>query len=360
MARDAWPASCDNTWVTAPADLSTVTAIRVTNLGDLPARPRDPNVTKPADVVITLTVAVPDSALTGEVAWNSFAVAATRTDNDEPVLPTEGPKVGLAVPRTDVELDKTVNNGQQSVDVLEGSTVNYKITARHGTTITRTADGRIIYSNPSGAAPSTALGVVVGDALPAGLTFVAGSASNCALGPPQGTFDPVAGTWTVGDIRPGQHFELCFDAVVRGTTPIRNFAEVIVAGPEDVDSTPSNMPPGGPTEDDEDTAIVTPHRPIITHRKVAGAVTANTDGSFTATYSIAVTNTGGWHGTYTLSDRPIFVQVPRHRRSVRRRRSSTAPGHRHGGVLRSRRHQVIDRTRRTTSTSWWCSRSPPI
>jgi uncharacterized repeat protein (TIGR01451 family) len=235
-----------------------VTALRISGLGTLPRNSTDPNVD------ITVPVSVPAGATPGQVAWNSFAVDARRSDTQAWLLPTEPPKVGLAVPRTDVELSKTVN-GDHSVSVPSGTVVHYKITAAHGTTITVNPDGSVTYTNASGSAPSTARAVVVADAIPAGVTIVAGSSSTtCGQNSPGGTFDEATGVWTVGDIAPGQSFSLCFDATVTGTGPLTNRAQVsATGGPEDVDSTPGNMPVSGPHEDDEADALVTLPTPGI-------------------------------------------------------------------------------------------------
>jgi uncharacterized repeat protein (TIGR01451 family) len=262
LPHGTWPNGCSDAWTaTPPTPLSQVTAIRVSHLGDLPGLSTTPNVT------ITYPVSVPSSAVAGDVAWNSFAVTADRVDTGDPMLPTEPPKVGLAVPKTDVELTKDFGlPGAQTGSVAPGSVVSYRITVRHGTSVSVDANGVVTYTNPAGSAPSTARNVVVTDTLPSGLTIVPGSSTTlCGVTNPGGTFDEGTGVWRVGDVKPGDSYSLCFKAKLDDHAPgtLTNRAEVSATdGPEDIDSTPGNVGTK-PHEDDDDHAVLTVLQPAI-------------------------------------------------------------------------------------------------
>lgn len=83
------------TWsTTAPADLSTVRALRIAS---------DPGTTIPSgeSVQIVVDAALPASATSTDVAWNTVS-ATTFLANGAQLLPTESPRVGLALPLIDV------------------------------------------------------------------------------------------------------------------------------------------------------------------------------------------------------------------------------------------------------------------
>src|SRR5262249_48066090 len=65
--------------------------------------------------------------------------------------------------------------------------------------------------------PNDATGVVVNDALPAGLGFVSAD-------PSQGSYDPADGTWTVGDVAVGPPATLTLVASVDTAGPLVNSA----------------------------------------------------------------------------------------------------------------------------------------
>src|SRR6185295_7152679 len=91
---------------------------------------------------------------------------------------------------------------------------------------------------------STATGVAVGDALPAGLAFVSSSAS-------QGSYSSGTNIWTVGTLTAGQTVTLSIVATVTTGGTKTNYAQVTTANQLDVDSTPNNNPGPVPSEDDE-------------------------------------------------------------------------------------------------------------
>jgi uncharacterized repeat protein (TIGR01451 family) len=176
-----------------------------------------------------------------------------------------------------------------------------------GDTITYT-----ISVNNSG--PFTATGVTVGDALPAGVTFIAASAS-------QGTYTQGVGTlgggvWNLGTLLVSDSQTLSLtvgvNAGTNSATIITNVAQVCTSNSFDPDSTPGN---DLASEDDQDMvrSIVNPLRVSATDPAGNDAVVAP-DGDIGATFDRAVdastvhsatftvhgAQTGTYTGTYTF------------------------------------------------------------
>lgn len=120
----------------------------------------------------------------------------------------------------------------------------------------------------SNAGPDAATNVALGDALPAGLSYVSDDA--------QGAYSAGTATWTVGTLPVGGSASLRITARVIAGGEHTNTAQVTAADQFDPDSTPANNIPG---EDDQDDATVIPSA------SVAGTVyfDANNDGVFLAT-----------------------------------------------------------------------------
>jgi uncharacterized repeat protein (TIGR01451 family) len=161
----------------------------------------------------------------------------------------------------DLSLTKVVSNPAPQV----GSTVTYLLTLRN--------DG-----------PSATTGVVVTDALPAGLTFVSATAS-------RGSFDPTGGAWTVGTLASGSSATLRVVVRIDAAGPITNSAEVTASSAADPDSTPGNA---STTEDDDAgatlTATATPTTADL--RIVKSASRQSVRRGDTVTYAIVVSNQG--------------------------------------------------------------------
>ncbi len=94
--------------------------------------------------------------------------AKTAQGENDPVAANDQSGVTVSGQQADVQLVKTVDNSAP----LVGQNVVFTVTATNN-------------------GPSDATGVVVADALPAGLSFVSAT-------PSQGAYDPANGTWTVG------------------------------------------------------------------------------------------------------------------------------------------------------------------
>ena len=110
---------------------------------------------------------------------------ATITGNEfDPQLTNNTSVVSVTPQLSDLVVTKTVNNGAQQV----GSNVVFTIVARN--------DG-----------PTANTGVVVNDALPAGLNYVSHVATF-------GTYAPGSGVWTIGNLAVGQQYSLTITATV--------------------------------------------------------------------------------------------------------------------------------------------------
>ncbi len=145
--------------------------------------------------------------------------------------------------------------------------------------------------------PSAATGVAVSETLPAGLTYVASTAT-------RGTYDDAAGLWTVGGIRNGDVVTLTLIARVEQLGAIANMAQVARSDQLDPDATAGNSVPG---EDDQASAtLIVTETPALLLAKRA-IVVDNGDATYNVTYVLVVSNTGdvpvsGLRLTDTLSN----------------------------------------------------------
>lgn len=157
----------------------------------------------------TTTITTPGSVSLSVAAGDSFLDADFGFQPPPPLTPDE---------IIDLELTKTVS----PTSVAVGSNAVF--------TLSLTNLG-----------PDDATGVVVGDVLPAGLTFVSSS--------DPGSFD--GSTWTVGDVNVGDVLTLDITVTADVAGPFTNVAEVTEADQEDSDSTP-----GDGSGDDYDEAVL--------------------------------------------------------------------------------------------------------
>ena len=103
----------------------------------------------------------------------------------------------------DIGLTKVVSNGNPAT----GTNVTFTVTAANS-------------------GPNPAVGVQVTDHLPAGLTFVSAT-------PAQGSYDPVSGIWTIGNLANGLSTTLQVIATVTGTSAVTNTATRTASSPVD-------------------------------------------------------------------------------------------------------------------------------
>ncbi|MFC4389719.1 PKD domain-containing protein [Flavobacterium quisquiliarum] len=145
-------------------------------------------------------------------------------------VPTENDYATATITPTalsaDLSLTKTVNNATP----LVGSLVTFEV---------------VVTNN----GPQDTSGVTVTDLLPNGYTY-----SNFTIS--TGTYNPITGLWTVGNLVNGKSETLQILAVVNPTGNYVNVAEITASALPDPDSTPNN---GVITEDDYATATVTPN-----------------------------------------------------------------------------------------------------
>ena len=165
--------------------------------------------------------------------------------------------VSLTPQVVDLALTKTVNDTTPNV----GDNITFTLTA-------------------SNAGPDSATNVSVTDLLPAGTTFVSDA-------PSQGTYNSTTGVWTVGAIANAANATLQIVALVDSVGAKTNTAQVTAADQADSDSTPNNSLA---SEDDQDSAVVTPLQVDVGITKTASPTTVTLGG--TLTYTLTVTNNG--------------------------------------------------------------------
>ena len=171
----------------------------------------------------------------------------------------------------DLELDKTVD----AEEVNAGDTVTWTITLSNNDSTATVSDG---------GATATATGVVVGDVLPSGVSFVSAAPTN-------GTF--ANGVWTLSEgIAPGEQETLILVTTVNsglaGGAVLANTAQVTAHDQPDIDSQPDNDD-GDQSEDDESSAQVTVGESIdLEVTKVADTTDVEPGGQ--VTFTITITN----------------------------------------------------------------------
>lgn len=176
-------------------------------------------------------------------------------EDDQASIPLTGTPI-------DLSLTKIVTNATPNV----GETVTFTVTATNG-------------------GPSNATGVVVTDALPAGLTFVSATPSGST------SYDSGTGIWTIGNLNSAATAQLQIVATVATTGVKINTAEVTAANEGDIDSTPNNQLAA---EDDQASATVTPQVADLSLTKTVNnaAPIMNANVTFTITVSNAGPNAG--------------------------------------------------------------------
>lgn len=152
----------------------------------------------------------------------------------------------------------------------------------------------------SNAGPDYATDVRVLDAVPTGLSFTSGTASQGAYSATQaiiGANTYPAGTWRVGRLAANQSATLTLTYSVTQSTPVTNTAQVSYSDMFDPDSLPGNSVVG---EDDEAVVVITPSADVQISKTAASSFGVGTNGTFLLT----VRNSGlaATSGTYTVTD----------------------------------------------------------
>ena len=223
-------------------------------------------------------------------SWRNVAVARYANNPDNPDDPNEPP---ADIPSNPVDVEEgepkplvSIHKHQQ----VKGSDAGFSQEGADAPLATEPGD-TVVYrlqvtNGGAGAAPD----VVVADPLPAGLTYVEGSATG------GGSYDAASGTlvWRLGKLAPYQTVELTFEVTVpqvSEATSWHNVATVDHATPDDP-GTRVEVPPS------EDVFVATnvPHVTLRKEQSLAGG--AFTEGPQTGacgevlTYRLAVTNDG--------------------------------------------------------------------
>ena len=206
----------------------------------------------------TATITVVVAITTPQTVVNQTIVFTA--DLPDPDLTNNQASATLVIPGADVSVSKVVDVPAPAL----GSNVTYTV-------------------GVANAGPDTALGVVVTDPLPAGLTFVSAT-------PSVGTYDDTTGVWTIGDVLPGDTATLTVVATVVAATPATNTATVTSTGPPDI-------VPGNNTS----SATITPMLARVTVTKTVDN-TAPAVGD-TVRFTISVQNAGpGAAGDVVVTD----------------------------------------------------------
>jgi uncharacterized repeat protein (TIGR01451 family)/fimbrial isopeptide formation D2 family protein len=207
---------------------------------------------------LTLVARVIDSGkIDNTAAVSAMLQRDTKLGNNSATVQIDAP------PAADLSLTKTVDNDTPD----KGSSVVF--------TVTVTNSG-----------PDDTTGVVVTDALPAGLTYVSDDGGTVG---PDPAYDSATGHWTVGGLNVGAHATLHITATVDvGETKIVNTAEVTHSDLPDPDSTPGNGVEG---EDDQAVAMLNARGVADLAIKKTASPAKVTKGGQT-TYTLVVTNKG--------------------------------------------------------------------
>jgi uncharacterized repeat protein (TIGR01451 family) len=207
---------------------------------------------------IDYSVTYPAGLSPGQVAWNNFAYAADRVDTGLAILPSEPPKVGLAVPQIDLAATKSVS----PTDLLVGQEADYTVTLDHQGAVSPSGE----YTLPA----STATNVTARDDFAGGsLQLVPGSSSivNTRTGHSDGaSFDEATGEIAIPTFGPNDTYTLSYRARRISAGSSTNTVEITGhPGVTDVDSVPDN---GAPGEDDLATATAVWREPRLELRKL--------------------------------------------------------------------------------------------
>ena len=192
----------------------------------------------------------------GEIT-NTASVSASDVYDPNPDNNTDSARIDQLI---DLVVGKSVDQPAQDV----GRDVVFTVTVRN--------DG-----------PSAATGVVMDDALPAGLDYVSHTGD--------GTYVPATGVWTVGTLANGATATMRITATVTGLAPVTNTASVAaVDQPQsrtDNDEDDATVAP--PSADVAVTKVVSDSRPAVGERTTWTVTVAN-NGPDTAT-DVVVTDT---------------------------------------------------------------------
>lgn len=210
---------------------------------------------------------------------------------------TVGEKINTAqVSAADqVDIDSTPANDDPTEDDQDNARV---IPRMADLSVTKTVDnatprlGEIIVFTVElhNAGPDPAHNVTVYDVLPDGLSYDSANVG-------RGTYDPVAGIWDIGTVAVDQTPMIRIRAEVTEASPQTNEARVETADEYDPDSEPGN---DDPTEDDQDSASITPEIADLSVVKTVDNAGPHVGES--VTFTITVHNAGPDPATHVSLD----------------------------------------------------------
>ena len=153
-----------------------------------------------------------------------------------------------------LDLDSTPNNGvlseddQDAITLAPNPLVDISVTKTADDLTPNVGDPIVFTISATNDGPSDATNVVVTDFLASGYGLVSAVASN-------GTYEPLNGFWTIGNLANGLTETLTLTANVLPTGDYSNTAELTGLTEEDIDSDPAN---NDETEDDQQTITPVP------------------------------------------------------------------------------------------------------
>ena len=185
---------------------------------------------------------------------NTASITGSDTADSDPS--NNSASVSLTTQEADLSLTKSVDEDRPQV----GDTVTFTLALSNG-------------------GPDDATNVQVTDSLPSGLTFVSAN--------PSGEYNSGTGVWSAGTVSAGTTDMLTISATVDSLGDKVNTAEVTASDVFDPDSTPGN---GSTTEDDLDSATVSPRSADISVTKTASNGTPFIGSEIT--YTVTLNNDG--------------------------------------------------------------------
>ena len=179
------------------------------------------------------------------------------TPNNSVAMEDDQASASLTPASADLSLVKTVNNPSPNI----GQQVTFTLTLAN-------------------AGPDGATNVMVGDTLPAGMTFVSST-------PSQGSYISGTGIWTVGSVASGANATLQIVATATTSGTKTNTAQVTASDQADPDSTPNNSVA---MEDDQGSAGLTPSSADLSLAKIVDNASPNVGNNIT--FTLTASNAG--------------------------------------------------------------------
>jgi uncharacterized repeat protein (TIGR01451 family) len=218
-------------------------------------------------------------AILGRSSSASLSLVVTY---DSPTLITNTAEV-ISVDQTDVDStpgNNAANEDDQASVTLTPATADLSLTKSVSTATPNLGQSVAYTIRLANAGPDRATGVTVRDLLPPDVAFVSAS-------PSLGTYNVSTGIWNIGAVASGGNATLVINATPTTIGDKSNTAQVLTSDPFDPDSTPGN---NIPTEDDQQTVVVTPQQIDLSLEKTIDRVAPNVGEN--VTYRLTLRNAG--------------------------------------------------------------------